>query len=141
MAHRCYASRSDSASPPTSEKTQPASKPKNKGQDMESDDLIEAKFPEDLMNGVQASETEVSLVAPKAKVARKAGTGKGKGKGAARSRTAAAVAAAATPLGGGASKSPQSGTKRRTQGGGGGGGGDGEPEASAMKQPDIVVLD
>eukprot|EP00903_Cladosiphon_okamuranus_P019497 g17930.t1 len=112
-------------------------------QEMESDDLIEAKFPEDLMNGVQASEKEVSLVAPKAKkVARNAGVGKGKGKGAARSRTAAAVAAAAKPLGGWAPKSPQSGTTRRTRGGGagGGGGGDGR-KASAMKQPDIIVLD
>lgn len=88
------------------------------------------------MNGVQASATEFSLVAPKAK--KVAGKQPGKGKGAARSRTAAAVAAAAKPLGGGAAKSPQGGTKRRTRGGGRGGGG---REANAVKQPDIVVLD
>lgn len=105
---------------------------------MESDDLIEAKLPEDLMNGVQASPSEFTVVAPKAKnVARK-----GTGEAASRSRTAAAVAAAAKPLGGGggggassASRSPQSGLQRRTRGGGGG------REASPVKQPDIVVLD
>lgn len=97
---------------------------------MESDDMIEAKFPEDLMNGVQASPNEVTLVAPKTKkVARMAGAGEV----AARSRTAAAVAAAARPLGGGASRPPQSGTTTRTRGG--------AREANAVEQPDIVVLD
>lgn len=108
---------------------------------MEDDELIEAKFPEDLMDGVQASPTEITLVAQKTKkFARKAG----KGKGAARSSSAAAVAATAQPLGSGASQSSQSGTKRRTRGGGSGGGGSGsgcEREVHAMKQPEIVVLD
>ncbi|CAM9834066.1 unnamed protein product, partial [Ectocarpus sp. 6 AP-2014] len=105
------------------------------GEDMEPEEIIDAKFPADLMNSVQAAPTELSLAAPKKKkVPRKV---PGKGKAAARKTTAAALAAAAKPLGGGSGSRPTrgSGSGRVTRSrSGSGGGGEG-------KQPEVVVLD
>ncbi|CAB1117070.1 unnamed protein product [Ectocarpus sp. CCAP 1310/34] len=107
------------------------------GEDMESEEIIDAKFPADLMNSVQAAPTELSLGAPKKKVPRKA---PGKGKAAA-TKTAAALAAAAKPLGGGSgtrsTRGGGSGRVTRSKSGGGGGGGGG----GKGKQPEVVVLD
>ncbi|CAM9824735.1 unnamed protein product, partial [Ectocarpus sp. 8 AP-2014] len=105
------------------------------GEDMEPEDIIDAKFPADLMNSVQAAPTELSLAAPKKKkVPRKT---PGKGKAAARKTTAAALAAAAKPLGGGSGSRPTrgggSGRVTRSKNGSGGGG--------KGKQPEVVVLD
>ncbi|CAN0110041.1 unnamed protein product [Ectocarpus sp. 4 AP-2014] len=107
------------------------------GEDMEPEEIVDATFPADLMNSVQAAPTELSLATPKKKVPRKA---PGKGKAAARKTTAAALAAAAKPLGGGSgSRSTRGGgsgrvTRSKSGSGGGGGGGKG-------KQPEVVVLD
>lgn len=105
------------------------------GEDMEPEEIIDATFPADLMNRVQAAPTELSLAAPKKKkVPRKA---PGKGKAAARKTTAAALAAAAKPLGGGSGSRSTSGggsgrVTRSKSGSGGGGKG---------KQPEVVVVD
>lgn len=113
------------------------------GEDMEPEEIIDAKFPADLMNSVQAAPTELSLAAPKKKkVPRKAA---GKGKAAARKTTAASLAAAAKPLGGGSGsrslRSGSSGRVTRSNSGGGGGGGGSRTRGGQGKQPEVVVLD
>ncbi|CAM9524657.1 unnamed protein product, partial [Hapterophycus canaliculatus] len=111
------------------------------GEDMEQDDMIDVKFPHDLMGSIQAAPTELSLVAPKKKrVPRKPAS---KGKGASRgggSTTAAALAATATPLGRAAAAT------RSTRSGGARGSRSGSRAASAAAaaaaaEPEIIVLD
>lgn len=106
---------------------------------MDTDELIEAKFPVDLMNGVQAAPGELTLGSPEdEKVVRK----DGKGKGAARSRRAAASAASARPQGRAASRLAQLGARRSTRSGGSGSGrGGGGGASTPVKEPEIILLD
>lgn len=109
--------------------------PMGQGEDMDSGELIDAKFPTDLMNGVQASPTEIKLVLrPKKKQA----VGK-KAAGAtssARSKTPAATAASAVSLG--RTKSTRSKREVRS---GGGGSSSGSSSAVGAQEPEIIVLD
>lgn len=111
-----------------------------KGEDMDADDLVDAKVPSDLMVSVEAAPSNLNLVArpkpppassKKAKGAAKGARGRGRyGRGAAGSTTAAEAAEVAVPLGGG--RSTARSTTRSTRSSG---------RKAAVAEEDIIVLD
>lgn len=101
-------------------------------EDMDSGELVDAKLPDDLMLAVQASPSEIKLVArPKKKqpVGKKAAGATSS----ARSKTPAATAASAVALG--RTRLPRNQRASRSGGGGSGSG------SSSAREPEIVVLD
>lgn len=106
---------------------------------MDSGELIDAKLPADLMEGVQQAPSILNLTVRLKKQAAAsraaAGGGAAGGGGAAsRSTTAAQVADSAIPLGAGRS------TRRSGQSTGGRSGGS-SSTATALHEPDIIVLE